>query len=129
LQSAIFILLFAILVKEFICFVFIGLSRDALNLPQIRTLQVAPWRRSPPTGKCARPASLPTFTELTWGLGVHPIGACDTTESPVRSLWEKANLNWVWTWMAVYGGSLSVLAAYLASTITAAAASEIRSKN
>jgi hypothetical protein len=40
----------------------------------------------------------------------------------LRSLWEKANLNWVWTWMAVYGGSLSILAAYVASTITATAA-------
>ena len=42
----------------------------------------------------------------------------------MRSLWEKTNLNWVWTWIAIYGGSLSVLAAYVASTI-AAAASEI----
>jgi hypothetical protein len=47
----------------------------------------------------------------------------------VRSLWEKANLNWVWSWMAVYNGSLSILAAYLASTFAAAAAEEIRSKN
>ena len=40
----------------------------------------------------------------------------------MRSLWEKTNLNWVWSWMAYYGGSLSVLAAYVASTIAAAAA-------
>jgi hypothetical protein len=56
-------------------------------------------------------------------------GACDTTESPVRSLWEKANLNWVWTWMAVYGGSLSILAAYLAATLAAAAAHELNIEN
>jgi hypothetical protein len=74
------------------------------------------------------PASLPIFTELTPALGVHPIGACDTTESSVRSLWEKANLNWMWTWMAVYGGSFSVLAAYVVSTITAAAAEEFKIK-
>jgi hypothetical protein len=47
----------------------------------------------------------------------------------VRGLWEKTNLNWVWTWMAVYGGSLSMLAAYLASTFAVAATEEIRSKN
>jgi hypothetical protein len=47
----------------------------------------------------------------------------------VRSLWEKTNLNWVWSWMAYYGGSLSVLAAYLASTFAAAAAEEFKIKN
>jgi hypothetical protein len=40
----------------------------------------------------------------------------------VRSLWEKTNLNWVWSWLAVYNGSLSMLAAYVASTVAAAAA-------
>jgi hypothetical protein len=44
----------------------------------------------------------------------------------VRSLWEKTNLNWVWTWMAIYGGSLSVLAAYVASTIAAATAEVVK---
>jgi hypothetical protein len=47
------------------------------------------------------------------------------TESAVRSLWEKANLNWVWSWMAFYNGSLSVLSAYLLSTVAAAAAGSI----
>jgi hypothetical protein len=47
----------------------------------------------------------------------------------VRSLWEKANLNWIWTWLAVYSGSLSMLAAYLASTFAAAAAEEFKSRN
>ena len=50
----------------------------------------------------------------------------------MRSLWEKTNLNWVWTWMAIYGGSLSVLAAYVASTAAAAAAEaseKLRIKN
>jgi hypothetical protein len=66
-----------------------------------------------------------SFTNL---YGTYLERACSThwgvrhTESPVRSLWEKTNLNWVWTWMAVYGGSLSVLAAYVASTIAAATA-------
>ncbi|MBZ5627904.1 MAG: hypothetical protein LAO06_03465 [Acidobacteriia bacterium] len=40
----------------------------------------------------------------------------------MRSFWEKTNLNWVWTWMAIYGGSLSVLAIYIASTVAAATA-------
>jgi hypothetical protein len=44
----------------------------------------------------------------------------------VRSLWEKTNLNWVWTWMAFYGGSLSVLAAYAASTLAAATAAVLK---
>jgi hypothetical protein len=47
----------------------------------------------------------------------------------VRSLWEKTNLNWVWTWMAVYNCSLSAFAAYAASTIAATAAHELRMKN
>jgi hypothetical protein len=47
----------------------------------------------------------------------------------VRSLWEKTNVNWIWTWMAVFGGSLSMLAAYVASMITAAAAEQFRMKN
>jgi hypothetical protein len=40
---------------------------------------------------------------------------------PVRSFWGKANLNWLWSSMALDGGSLIVLAAYVASTIVAAA--------
>jgi hypothetical protein len=69
------------------------------------------------------------LTELGSIERVQFIGTCDTTESSVRSLWEKADLNWVWTWMAIYGGSLSVLAAYLASTFAAAAAEELKIKN
>jgi hypothetical protein len=72
---------------------------------------------------------LPIFTELEWGVRVQTSGACDRQESAVRGLWEKTNLNWVWTWMAVYGCSLSMLAAYLASTFAVATAEEIRSKN
>jgi hypothetical protein len=69
---------------------------------------------------------LPIFTETCLdGMGSSDWGVRHT-ESPVRSLWEKANLNWVWTWMAIYGGSLSVLAAYVASTIAAATAEVVK---
>jgi hypothetical protein len=73
-------------------------------------------------------AFAPAFTNLyrTYGgcMGSSDWGVRHT-ESPVRSLWEKANLNWVWSWMAFYGGSLSVLSAYVLSTVAAVAADSI----
>ena len=60
--------------------------------------------------------------ELSWRDRVPRIGACDTRSCRCAACWEKANLNWVGSWMALYGGSFIVLAAYVASTIVAAAA-------
>jgi hypothetical protein len=44
----------------------------------------------------------------------------------MRSLWEKLDVSWIWWWLAIYRGSLSMLAAYLASTVAAATAAAVR---
>ncbi|MGI9103346.1 MAG: hypothetical protein ACR2IF_12985 [Terriglobales bacterium] len=46
----------------------------------------------------------------------------------VSAFWKRVDFGWVWTWMAVYGCSLTILALYLASTFTAAAAQVVSDK-
>ncbi len=46
----------------------------------------------------------------------------------LSTFWKRVDFGWVWTWMAIYGGSLSVLALYLASIFAAAAARGLADK-
>lgn len=39
-------------------------------------------------------------------------------ESGVRFLMQRVNVAWLWCWIALYGGSLTVLSAYIASGLT-----------
>jgi hypothetical protein len=105
--------------QEFYLSCFQWIAREsALNRPPSALL--IPWNSGRMTVTNLYGTCLGFGGSLNWGVR--------HAESPVRSLWEKANLNWVWTWMAVYGGSFSVLAAYVVSTITAAAAEEFKIK-
>jgi len=40
----------------------------------------------------------------------------------VNAFWKRVDFGWVWWWLAFYGGSLSVLAMYLATSFATAAA-------
>jgi hypothetical protein len=40
----------------------------------------------------------------------------------VNSFWKRVNFGWIWSWMAIYGGSLSALAMYLLTSFASAAA-------
>lgn len=44
----------------------------------------------------------------------------------MRSLWHKFDVTWIWWWMAIYRGSFTALAAYLASSVAAGAAALVR---
>jgi hypothetical protein len=43
-------------------------------------------------------------------------------EADVNSFWKRVDFGWIWWWLAIYGGSLSVLALYLTTTFATAAA-------
>ena len=43
----------------------------------------------------------------------------------MRGFWDKFDVSWVWWWLAIYRGSLSMLAAYLFSTLASAASAAL----
>src|SRR5450759_5197946 len=91
LLIAIFILQYAIFVKNFIRSVFIALATSPETPRGARAHECDRARARVPHG---------AFTNL---YGTYLESACSThwgvrpTESTLRSLWEKTNLNWVWT--------------------------------